>query len=181
MNPSFAEKPSGGVRETLAAIERRGVAVRTVRAGDQLAAGEVQIDVLHPTGDGPYGVENVRSLVLLVRHRGHSILLTGDVEGVGVEQLVARPPQKTDVLLTPHHGSVAPAEVIADWARPRLVVSSQGRTDLGKAEGVFKKRGVPYWPTWPNGAVTIRSHSTGLVAETFATRQRMVVRSGSGE
>jgi hypothetical protein len=62
--------------------------------------------------------------------------------------------------------AAAPAEVIADWAKPRLVVSSQGRADLGKAEAVFKKRGVPYWPTWPNGAVTIRSHSTGLVAET---------------
>jgi competence protein ComEC len=181
LNPSFADKPSAGVRETLAAIERRGVAVRTVRAGDQLAAGDVQIDVLHPTAEGPYGVENVRSMVLLVRHRGHSILLTGDVEGAGVEQLTSRSPQKADVLLTPHHGAAAPAEVIADWAKPRLVVSSQGRNDLGKADAVFKKRGVPYWPTWPNGAVTIRSHSTGLVAETFATRQRMVVRSGSGE
>ena len=180
LNPTFAEKPSAGVRETLAVIERRGVAVRTVRAGDQLSAGDVQIDVLHPTAEGPIGVENVRSLVLFVRHRGHSILLTGDVEGPGIDQLIARTAPKTDVLLTPHHGAAAPAEAIADWAKPRLVVSSQGRNDLGKAEAVFKKRNVPYWPTWPNGAITIRSHSTGLVAESFATKQRMVVQSGSG-
>lgn len=181
LNPSFADKPSGGVRETLAAIERRGVTSRVVRAGDQLAAGEVQIDVLHPSNQGPTGVENVRSLVLLVRHRGHSILLTGDVEGAGIEQLTSKPPSKSDVLLTPHHGSAAPAEAIADWTKPRLVVSSQGRSDPGKAEAVFQKRGVTYWPTWPNGAVTIRSHATGLVAESFAAKQRIVVRSGSGD
>jgi competence protein ComEC len=181
LNPSFAEKPSAGVRETMAAIERRGVPVRIVRQGDQLAAGDVQIDVLHPGTLGPDGVENVRSLVVLLRHRGHSLLLTGDVEGVGVEQLTTQPAPRVDVLLTPHHGAGPPAEAMAVWARPLLVVSSQGRNDAGKADAIFQKRNVPYWPTWPNGAITIRSHSTGLVAESFATSKRMVVRAGSGE
>jgi competence protein ComEC len=181
MTPTFAEKPTAGVHATLAALERRAIPVRIARAGDQFRAGDVTLDVLHPPPNGPDGVENVRSLVLLVTHRGHTILLTGDLEGVGIDRVKSRPAPKIDVLMTPHHGSGVPAEAIADWARPRLVVASQGRTDLGKAGDVFAKRGVPYWPTWPNGAITIRSHSTGLVAETFATGKRDVVRSGAGQ
>jgi competence protein ComEC len=181
MTPTFAEKPTAGVHATLAAIERRGIPVRVARAGDQFRAGEVTLDVLHPPETGPEGVENVRSLVLLVTHRGHTVLLTGDVEGAGIDRLKTRPGPKIDVLMTPHHGSTAPAEAIADWARPRLVVSAQGRTDLGKAADVFGRRGIHCWPTWPNGAITIHSHSTGLVAETFATGKREVVRSGAGE
>ena len=95
--------------------------------------------MLHPPENGPAGVENVRSMVLLVRHRGHSLLLTGDLEGAGIEQIKSGPAPAIDVLLTPHHGSGVPAEGIADWAHPRLVVSSQGRTDAGKAVDTFKR------------------------------------------
>jgi competence protein ComEC len=181
MTPTFAEKPTAGVQAAIAAIERRGVAVRTARAGDRFTSGDVVLDVLHPPADGPPGIENVRSMVLLLSHRGHTILLTGDLEGEGVDRLKSGPALAVDVLQTPHHGSGAPAESLKNWIQPRLVVSSQGRTDAGKAEDVFRKKGVPYWATWPNGAITIRSHTTGLVAETFASGQRMVVRSGSGE
>jgi competence protein ComEC len=119
--------------------------------------------------------------VLLLRHRGHTILLTGDLEGTGLDRIRSTPAPSVDVLLTPHHGAGSPAEGMADWVKPRLVISSQGRTDSGKAAQTFGRKGTPYWPTWPNGAITIRSHSTGLVAETYATGQRMVVRPGSTE
>jgi competence protein ComEC len=178
---SFAEKPTGAVRATLNAIERHRVPVQVTRTGDRLSAADVEFEVLHPPADGPPGVENVRSLVLLVRHRGHTILLTGDLEASGVDAVVARPVPRTDVLMTPHHGSGANrAGDLADWARPRLVVASQGRRDGGKAEAVYTQRGIPYWSTWPDGAITVRSHATGLTAESFATGKREVVRAGSG-
>jgi competence protein ComEC len=179
--PSFTEKPTPAVRAALDAIERRGTPVRKARAGDCFTAGDLEMFVLHPPPDGPPGVENVRSMVLLLRHRGHSILLTGDLEGAGVDMVTAGPPPPIDVLMTPHHGSGAGrVERLADWAKPRLVVSSQGRADAGKAEAVYRKRGIPYWPTWPDGAITLRSHATGLTAETFATGRREVVRAGIG-
>jgi competence protein ComEC len=178
---TFSDKSTPGVAATLDALSRRHVPVRTARAGDRLSAGEVEIDVLHPPEDGPPGVENVRSLVLLIRHRGHSILLTGDLEGAGIDAVVARPVPPIDVLMTPHHGSGANrAEELAVWARPRLVVASQGRLDAGKAEGVYRRKGIPSWATWPDGAITLRSHATGLTAETFATGRREVVRAGAG-
>lgn len=181
VTPTFADKPTDAVRVTLATLERRGVPVRTARAGDRFAAGEVELEVLHPPAAGPPGVENVRSLVLLVRHQGRTILLTGDLEGPGVDVVLTRPVNPVDVLMTPHHGSGANrAADLAAWARPRLVIASQGRRDAGKAEAVYRRHGIPYWSTWPDGAITLRSHATGLTAESFATGRREVLRAGPG-
>ena len=177
--PTFADKPTAGVRAAIAAIESRGTRVRAATAADRFTAGGVELTVLHPPKDGPEGVENVRSLVLLVRHLGHSILLTGDLEGVGLDRVVSGPAPAIDVLMTPHHGNPK-VEPLADWARPRLVISCQGRHDTGKAEAVYRRRGIPYLATWPDGAITLRSHATGLTVETFATARRDVVRGGSG-
>jgi competence protein ComEC len=178
---TFSDKSTPGVAATLDALDRHRVPIRTATAGDHFSAGEVEIDVLHPLTDGPPGVENVRSLVLLVRHRGHTILLTGDLEGPGIDAVVGRPVPPIDVLMTPHHGSGANrADELADWARPRLVVACQGRHDAGKAEAVYRRKGIPYWASWPDGAITVRSHATGLTAETFATGRREVVRAGAG-
>ena len=180
ITPTFADKPTEAVRVTLAALEHRGVAVRTARLGDRFTAGEIDLEVLHPPPDGPPGVENVRSLVLLIRHRGHTVLLTGDLEGPGVDAVLNRPINPVDVLMTPHHGSGANrASDLAGWARPRLVVASQGRRDAGKAEAVYRRHGIPYWSTWPDGAITLRSHATGLTAESHASGKREVVRAGS--
>jgi competence protein ComEC len=178
---TFSDKSTPGVAATLDSLDRHGVPLRVARTGDRFSAGGVEIEVFHPPDDGPRGVENVRSLVLLVRHGGHAILLTGDLEGAGIDAVTGRPVPPIDVLMAPHHGSGANrAEDLADWARPRLVVASQGRTDAGKAEAVYRRKNIPYWATWPNGAITLRSHSTGLTAETFATGRREVVRAGGG-
>ena len=155
--------------------------VRVVQAGDHFVSGDVDMEVLHPPTEGPPGIENVRSMVLLIQHRGHRILLTGDLEGAGLDRVISTPTLAIDVLMTPHHGSGAGADKLANWALPKLVVSSQGRGDAGKASDAYAKRGVPYWATWPNGAITLRSHGSGLTAESFATNQRIVVRSGGGE
>jgi competence protein ComEC len=181
LTPSFAEKPTGGVRATLDELAKRRIPVRIARTGDRFSAGEVEMDVLHPPANGPSGVENVRSLVLLIRHRGHSILLTGDLEGAGLDALIARPVRPIDVLMTPHHGSGANrAGDLADWARPRLAVALQGRRDGAKSEAIYRHKSIPYWGTWPDGAIIVRSHATGITAESFVTGKREVVRAGDG-
>jgi competence protein ComEC len=176
--PSFADKPTAAVRTVISSFESRGIPVRTAYAGDKFSSGELELTVLHPPKEGPDGVENVRSMVMLVRHRGHAILLTGDLEGAGMDQVVGTPAPVIDVLMTPHHGS-GRVEPLAAWAKPRLVIASQGRGDAGKASEVFASRRVPYIATWPEGAVTVRSHQSGLILETFATKKREVIRGGS--
>src|SRR5262249_3029383 len=96
--PTFSEKDTPGVRVTLAELQRRGVPVRVVSAGARLQAGDVPLEVLHPPPSGPAGNENARSMVLAVRHAGRTLLLTGDLEGPGLQQLLDLAPRRADVI-----------------------------------------------------------------------------------
>jgi competence protein ComEC len=188
--PTFADKESPGVEYVLAELERRGVRTRVVSAGERLVADEVTFEVLHPPADGPEGVENVRSMVLLVRYHSHTVLLTGDLEGEGQWLATARPLAPVDVMLAPHHGAKAAnaprgtadrpeAGVMAAWARPKLVVSCQragAATDHLHAS--YGAVGATVWDTPTAGAVTVRSHATGLVAESFRTGELRLVGRG---
>lgn len=170
LTPSFAEKALPEVAELLLTLERKNVPRRIVAAGEQFTAGDVTIEVLHPPMQGPAGSENERSLVLLLRHRGHTILLTGDLEKAGTTMLLAQPPRKTDVLQAPHHGSAAALpEALRQWARPSLIVVSRGPRTTGSSAI------LEAWDTWTHGAITLHSHGSGLSAETFRTRQRRIL------
>jgi competence protein ComEC len=175
--PTFDKKTTAGVRETLNILKRRGIPTRTVHAGDRLAAGEVQINVLHPPALGPEGSENARSMVLLVRHRGKSILLTGDLEEPGLTRMLSLPSMRPDVMQAPHHGSrVSNKPELAAWARPRVVVSCQEPPRRsGLAKEPYTERGTIYLPTWRHGAVTLRTDAGGLVIETYLTRQHWLI------
>jgi competence protein ComEC len=190
VTPTFADKESPGVAAVLAALERRGVPRRVVKAGDRFTAGSITFDVLHPPAAGPDGNENARSLVLLMRHEGHTVLLTGDLEGEGQRLATAAPVAPVDVMLAPHHGAKnanAPrgaAErpepgVMAAWARPKLVVSSQRPgTETAHLHAGYGAAGATVWDTPTAGAVTVRSHSSGLVAEAHRAGELRVVRRG---
>lgn len=80
--------------------------------------------------------------------------------------------------MAPHHGSHLTNTVeLARWARPRVVVSCQGRPGpSSEVRHRYQAAGAQLFDTHRHGAVTIRSGSTGLVVETFLTRQRLAVR-----
>src|SRR5262249_15414165 len=127
MTATFEEKDSPGVGHVMKELRRRGIAIRTTRAGDRFSAGDVQLSVLHPPSEGPEGVENVRSLVLLVEHQAHRLLFTGDLEKTGLDWVTDSPSTAVDVLMAPHHGSpAANTPKLADWAKPKLVVACDG-------------------------------------------------------
>jgi competence protein ComEC len=172
LTPSFADKPTAEVADTLLALDRHAVPRQIAFAGHRLTAGAVEIQVLHPPQQGPSGSENERSLVLLVRHAGHTILLTGDLEKQGTAYVLELPPIPIDVMMAPHHGS-RPAfpPALWAWANPRLVVVSRGQR-----EGAVTGENV--WATWTHGAVTLCSNPTGLTAQAFKTNKRKVIRRG---
>jgi competence protein ComEC len=181
--PTFADKNNIPVRHTLAELERHGVLVRIVKAGERLAAGAVTLEVLHPPAVGPDGNENCRSMVLLVRHGTASILLTGDLEGVGMDRVLNLPAPPIDVLMAPHHGSLrANVERFALWARPRVVVSCQGPPrGPDRLPDVYKGQGARTFGTWPHGAVTIRSTDREIFVATYVTRERLTLRPRAAE
>ena len=176
--PTFEAKATEAVRHTRAELRRRGIPIRTVKSGDRLTTGVVELRVLHPPAMGPEGNENARSLVLEVRHAGHSILLTGDLEGPGLEMVLRLERRRFDVLMAPHHGSPrANLAALAEWARPRVVVSCQGPPRAaGHPLEIYRTVGAEVVPTWPHSAVTVRSHASGMVVETFVTRKSLTLR-----
>jgi competence protein ComEC len=175
--PTFADKNSPGVRYTLEALARQQTPIHIVSAGDRLLADAVDFEVLHPPPIGPDGNENARSLVLLVRHQGHTLLLTGDLEGPGLQRVLTLPAPATDILMAPHHGSrAANTPELAQWARPLVVIACQGppRGTARTAEP-YTGSGAAFLGTWSHGAITVRSHSTGLVVETFVTGKKFIL------
>ncbi len=118
--------------------------------------------------------------MLLVSHAGHRVLLTGDLEGTGMNRVLELTPRRVEVLMAPHHGSatrsVHPADLVG-WGRPRVVVSCQGAPRTPEpTPKAYRSADVAYLSTWAHGAVTVRSGKNGLVVETFTTKQRIVVR-----
>jgi competence protein ComEC len=191
ITPSFADKSTPGVEAVLAEFDRRGVPRRVAAVGERFETGAVTFDVLHPPMEGPgrREDENPRSMVLLVRYKSHSVLLTGDLESIGQAVVVERPIPPVDVMLAPHHGGRSanaiagpggvrvPARIVA-WARPKLVVSSQRPGPTEHLTSVYGGIGATVWDTPTSGAVTVRCHATGVIAEAFRSGEVRVVSKG---
>jgi competence protein ComEC len=175
--PSFADRATDAVRHTVRDIERQGISTRVVKAGDEVQVGALTLAVLHPPVQGPAGIENYRSMVLHVQHANLSILLTGDLEGPGLERVLKLPPVPVDVLMAPHHGSrAANVPELAAWARPKVVVSCQGQhLARNRSHPAYDKIGARFLGTWPHGAITIRTDGKSWLVETFQSKGRWAI------
>ncbi|MFO7901913.1 MAG: ComEC/Rec2 family competence protein [Pirellulaceae bacterium] len=138
---------------------------------------EVQVKVLHPPDDGGgrRGVrasDNSNSIVLELTHGRHRILLTGDIEGRGLDELLAELPVRSDVLLAPHHGSPRsrPADVTR-WADPAVVVISAGSSRrIGQVESVYGARGADVFWTHRDGMMEAITDGRELQVSTWRGR-----------
>ena len=163
---------------TLRVFERIGVSTRVMSASDRWEVDGISFEVLHPPSRGPEGNENARSLVLLIRYRDLAVLLTGDLEGSGLTRLLAMPPCRVDVLQAPHHGSrTSNTPELAQWAQPKVVISSQGPPRSVPKEGnAYEAIVARYISTWPHGAITIRREDEGFIIETYQTKNHWPLR-----
>jgi competence protein ComEC len=173
--PTFRDRATPAVKRTVQEITDRGVPVRVLSAGTRLKLGEVDLEVLHPPLVGPDGKENCRSLVLLIRHAGHSILLTGDLEGTGTERLLTLRPVRVDCLMAPHHGNQAATQPLIAWSEPQCVVSCDGIPRAVRKPDPNHGAGPLQLATWPHGAVTIHSRRDELIVTTFQTGKRWLL------
>jgi competence protein ComEC len=115
-------------RRTLTEVRSAGVVARRLARGGILRTGRLSLEVLWPPVElleGPLAAEdpNRLSLILLVRWRRFSMLLTGDAEA----EAVPLDPGPLDVLKVAHHGSEdAGLTDLLDRTAPRLAVISAG-------------------------------------------------------
>jgi competence protein ComEC len=176
--PTFQERATAAVRRTVEEIKTRGVPLRVLTAGTRLRSGSVDIEVLHPPAIGPDGKENCRSLVLLIQHASHTILLTGDLEGTGTDAVVSFAPPRVDAMMAPHHGNQAATEPLIGWCHPQCVVSCDGIPRAVRKPDPDRGLGPLRLATWPHGAVTIQSRAGELTVTTYQTNLRWVLAEG---
>jgi len=139
------------------AIEQAGIPVRQIWMGDRLHLGpEVSIDVLHPPRLGVVGNDNANSVTVCIEHAGRLILLPGDLESSGMEDLTAELPRDCDVLLAPHHGSRrSDPPGFAAWSTPELVVFSSGNADMTPSIRSYERAGAAVFETHRQGTVNV--------------------------
>ena len=119
----FLDFEQVAVREACESAALRQVPIRLISRGDRLLLDEeVTIDVLHPRADFRSDKDNATSVVLSIEYAGRRILLTGDLESNGLDELLSREPMYVDVLLSPHHGSRA--------ANPELLAAGRINREL---------------------------------------------------
>ena len=164
---SFLDFRQEGVVNLCDVAASRGIPIRLVQAGDELAATGLvdpayRLRIQHPAGNWHSEEDNANSVVLLVEFGGKRILLTGDVEGPGLTELLQQPTEPIDVLMAPHHGSrnSNPSELY-EWASPQFVVAST--SDAAVASRLQERAGedVTIWTTAQCGAVTVTIPASG--------------------
>jgi competence protein ComEC len=145
-----------GPQVLLEAIRAADVPIREVWSGDRLKFGPAAtLHVLHPPRRGVLGSDNANSVMLAVEHAGRRILLPGDLEAPGIEDVMAELPYDCDVLLAPHHGSRhSDPPGFAVWSTPNwVVISGGGRDDVRPVVETYERAGANVLLTNQCGAV----------------------------
>ena len=170
-----ANSPSPAYSRLLELVRERGVAERTLAAGDVLELGGAVVRALWPArrrrpSDLP---SNDDSLVLRVTYHGESVLLTGDISAKVERQLLASGEDlQSEVLKVAHHGSntSSSGEFLAR-VNPRLAILTGGSSEFGnlpspEALERLRERGIRVFRPDLEGATTVELDG-GLQVTTF--------------
>lgn len=168
---AFLESNSPEAVSVVQEAKLRKIPVVVAAAGDTLAfAQDVSLQVLHPRNEArSAGNDNEVSLVLLLETLGRRLLLTGDLDGAAVDELLARGVPRCDAMVAPHHGTRTslPPRLAAE-VRPQVVlVSGTGGSSWGEVREAYAATGPAGQPaevvcTCDGGAIRLRMDQTSL-------------------
>ena len=166
ISPSMGRHDSNSVKTLLAQLNQSAVKIRHVTQGNHFAIGrKTKFEVLSPNSDAHHSNDNSASIVLLVQCLGKRLLLPGDLEKEGMEQLFEQPPIQCDLLMAAHHGSAnsAPERFLA-WANPTFVAVSCGANKLSEeSKHIFQVHTTQMLNTGEHGAIRFSVERTGQV------------------
>jgi competence protein ComEC len=174
VSPSMFVKENSTLRSLSRAIDDHHVPVRHVRAGDRLWSDDGgSVEVLHPPRRGVLSPGNADSLVLEIAYRGRRIVLPGDLESPGLDELLATRPRPCEALMAPHHGSrKSNSAGLASWCKPRWVVfSGDGRWSLPDIDSTYRAVGGQTLHTYNCGAIRVQVGQDGVQLTPFLTHE----------
>jgi len=157
-------------------MREAGVPVEMIGSGDLLHFGEVSAQVLWPppTRDEKAPSRNNDSVVLLIRYRNQSFLLTGDIEKQGEAALLKEGIDlRSDLVKVAHHGSrTSSIEALVAAVHPSLAIISVGRTSMfghPSKEVVERWRasGAQVMTTGQRGTISVVTDGRVLNVSTF--------------
>ncbi len=165
VHESFLDFRQPGVEMTCNLLSQQKVPIKFVWAGDRLNVDDrAQLTVLQPAVGARLASDNANSLVLSIEYAGRTILLTGDLERGGLDNLLLSPPTHVDILQAPHHGRYAAnPRPLAEWASPDWVVVSDGRNDDSERLKAVYGPGAHILSTQQYGAITFVIDARGNV------------------
>ena len=143
------------------------------RAGEWVRMGEVLLRIVHPPPPDweRRKVRNDDSMVLELRYRDVSIVLTGDI-GKEVERTLAGEfgPAPIRVMKVPHHGSAtSSSQEFVSALGPRVALLSAGQTTKVSEDVLRRYRdvGAAIYRTDADGAITIDTDGKTVTVTTF--------------
>jgi competence protein ComEC len=157
-----------------------GAAWTTVKSGDRARFDTVEVAVLHPELPDweRQRVRNDDSIVLELRWRDVSVVLTGDVGRASERILPPLPPVRLRIVKVPHHGSLTSSspEFVRALA-PRLAVVSAGRANrfghpVPEVVQRYRDAGAEIFRTDKDGAVRVDTDGISIDVRTFSEPQR---------
>ena len=160
-------------------VQGAGARWANVYAGDRTTIDGVEVSAWHPTRADweRQKVRNDDSIVLELRWRDVSVLMTGDI-GRSVEASLAPaiPSAPLRVIKVPHHGSLTSSSVgFLAAVRPRVAVVSAGRANhfghpAPEVLERYRAAGAQIFRTDQDGAVTVTTDGAVLTVQTFGGR-----------
>lgn len=161
---SFLDKKQYGTLLLCDTADEHHVPIKIIGKGDRFELGsETSLEVLHPGFSEKYEEDNPASLTILLSFRGRRILLTGDLEGEGLEKIMTEPfTAPVDVLLAPHHGSLSANTIELDqWANPDYLIVSGGKNQTNANLREIYSSDTRIYSTFTHGAITCRIDNSG--------------------
>lgn len=167
------------------AAQARGARWSNVYARDRIVVDEVEVVARHPQAADweRQKVRNDDSIVLELRWRDVSVLLTGDI-GREVEREIARrlAPAPLRILKIPHHGSLtSSSREFLNALRPQIAVVSAGRSNhfghpVPEVLDRYRAGGAEIFRTDHDGAVVVDSDGYSIDVRTFTGRRFLLPR-----
>jgi competence protein ComEC len=165
---------SPSVQMLLGHLRRKNIPIRVVDAEGEGHVAQsnfihADIQILSPPRVGTGGNDNSDSLVLTVDCNGYRVLLTGDLEGPGLQQLLARPSVQCDLVMAPHHGSFNsdPTEFM-NWCQPKtIIISGESGRIRERSVDIFRQQNRSVYRTDRHGAIRITIDRDNKMIQTW--------------
>jgi competence protein ComEC len=149
--------------------------LQTIQTGDVIRFGEVEVRVLWPPAGGTES-NNDDSVVLKLKFRNRSILLTGDIEKKPESVLTGdlrATDLRTDVVKVPHHGSKTSSTApFVSATKPGVAIISVGQDSMfGHPHSEVVERwlasGAQVLTTGQSGTISVITDGTDLSLRKF--------------